>query len=109
MAGVTSLSALTQHLQENQALRRKCHAELDKDGRVFHVIGNDLRVGEGPLSLVEDGQRYSVEVDGRVPPILLATPSNAHSRSHLLALSDYLTGTLHPKHGCISCVEMGQL
>lgn len=106
--GVPSLTALAKHLQENETMRRKCKAKVDKLNRVFHVLGEDSTVGEGSLSVVEEGERYWVRVDGRTPPVLLATPSSAHARALLLALSDYLTGWQHPRHGCVSCVEQGK-
>ena len=107
-AGVTSLAALAQRLQESDALRRSCKAKVDKSGRVFRVLNNTDEVDEGGLSLSKNGERYRVETDGRAPPVLLATPSSEHARSLLLSLSDYLTGTLHPEHGCQTCVEASQ-
>ncbi|XP_063839901.1 multifunctional procollagen lysine hydroxylase and glycosyltransferase LH3-like isoform X2 [Scylla paramamosain] len=104
-AGVTSLVALAQRLQESDTLRRSCRAKVDKAGRVFHVLNNTDEVDEGGLSLVRSGERYRVETEGRAPPVLLATPSSEHARTLLLSLSDYLTGELHPEHGCQACVE----
>ncbi|XP_050737169.1 procollagen-lysine,2-oxoglutarate 5-dioxygenase 1-like isoform X2 [Eriocheir sinensis] len=106
-AGVPSLTALARHLHENEAMRRKCRAKVDNLNRVFHVLGDESTVGEGPLSVVGEAERYRVIVDGRTPPVLLATPSSPHARALLLALSDYITGRLHPRHGCVSCVEQG--
>lgn len=105
--GATSLTVLAKHLQENEAMRRRCRAKLDTHNRVFHVLNDESKVG-GELEVVGEGERYWVKVEGYKPPILLAMPSSPHARALLLALSDYLTGRLHPRRGCTSCIEKGK-
>lgn len=105
--GAPSLTALAKYLQENEAMRRNCRAKLDTQSRVFHVLGDESTVGE-QLEVAGEGERYKVKVEGRTPPVLLATPSSAHARALLLALSDYLAGRLHPARGCTTCLENGK-
>lgn len=106
-AGATSLAQLAEHLRQKDALRQRYRAELDTESRVFHVLDDTSDVGDDGVSLSVREGRYEVQVRGRVPPILLAQPGSAHGRALLLALSDYLTGTHHPEHGCVSCLPAG--
>ncbi|XP_064109075.1 procollagen-lysine,2-oxoglutarate 5-dioxygenase 1-like isoform X1 [Macrobrachium nipponense] len=101
--GVTSLTSLAQQLYRSSKLRSQHNAQIDAIGSVTYTLDDYSYIGSDGLQVAVIEGSYELVVKENVPCILFASSNSAHGRALLLAVSDYLIGTHHPEHGCVSC------